>query len=437
MKIASLCVIVLLFTLSSCGSGQTPEPRAEAEIPAPIYPGPGATVEVVKPPAPTSEIKIPRRAKEAPEEDIRAVAEGINAFAFDLYEKLPPDEHGNLFFSPFSISTALSMAYAGARGETAKEMSTVLHHPFDGERLHLAYAGLLGKLHRNPAANGVKLHAPNAVWGPYDYKQDFLTINRDCYDAHLRKIQLAGAEPIINKWAEDHTNGKIKDLLKPHALKRAVLCLTNAVYFKGDWHLKFDKANTHEIPFHISSLKSVSTPMMSQSLRLRMKSSGDGSVTFELPYQGNSLSFVVYFSKDIMPTVSPHSFQMNSAQETATILQLPRFLIKGKSVLISDHLINLGMVRAFQDGGADFTGILDRSIHISAVIHQAYVEVNEEGTEAAAATAVVFKASLPPKIVVNRPFVFIIRDNQTGCILFMGRLTNPDTTPKRSTELGN
>lgn len=397
-----------------------------------------------KPPEPDPQPKVerPARADQADEADVRAVARGSNAFAFDLHRKLAGD--GNLFFSPFSVSTALSMTSAGAKGETAKEMAKVLRYPFEGERLHLGYAGLIGKLSGDGVPSGVRLSTANALWGPYEYNQPFLDVNRDCYAAHVRKIALAGAEPIINQWAEEQTAGRIKDLLPPGSLDGdSILVLTNAVYFKGEWKYRFKESATHNQAFRVPGSQAVEVPMMDQTAQLRYTRTGergpDAAQVLELPYKGGDLSMVIVLPdaegiKAVEQALTAEKLDgwLSRLRQTSVRVRLPRFKIEGKSVNLSGPLKKLGMDRAF-DSRADFSGVHGSpgEIYIDKVLHQAFVEVNEEGSEAAAATAVILtkKSDDHEEKTINftadHPFLFLIRDNRSGCILFMGRLSVP------------
>jgi serine protease inhibitor len=398
-----------------------------------------------KPPEPDlPPAERPARADEANEADVAAVARGNNAFALDLHRRLAAED-ANLFFSPLSVSTALGMAYAGARGETAAEMARALHYPFEGERLHLGYAGLLGRLSGDRKPQGVQLSVANALWGPYDYNKDFLAVNRDCYAAHVRTIDLPGAEPAINKWAEERTAGRVKDLLPPGSLANSVLVLTNAVYFKGEWRARFKASDTAEEPFRLRGGKQVPVKMMHQTTALRLdQMDRDGPAeaqVLQLPYKGGDLSMVIVLPKsaDGLAEVE-RSLTAEKLDRALRIpfdrnvrVSLPRFTIKGGSVRLKDPLSGMGLGRAFGQG-ADFSGLFGKpgDVFIGDVIHQAFVEVNEEGSEAAAATAVEMakgsdpgRPAEPVEFKADHPFLFLVRDNRTGAILFLGRLSNP------------
>jgi len=406
----------------------------------------GCAVRSVKPDDPPPAPR-PAKANEARAEDVKAVARGNNAFALDLYRALPPGDGGNLFFSPLSVSTALGMTYAGAKGDTAKDMAKTLRYPFEGDRLHLGYAGLIGKLTGDARPAGVRLSVANALWGPHPYNQAFLDANRDYYAADLRKIELRGAEPAINKWAEERTAGRIKDLLAPGSLTAdSVLVLTNAVYFKGTWQYRFKENDTAEEPFRVPGGKDVRVKMMHQTATLRYFnfdwSESEKGQVLVLPYKGGELSMVLVLPKAadglaaFERALTPDKLDLilGARSEHNVHVSLPRFTVKGKSVSLNDPLEKMGMGRAF-GSRADFSGIYGSpgDIWIGNVVHQAFVEVNEEGSEAAAATAVeVEKGSDPSpqpgrtiEFRADHPFLFLIRDERTGAILFMGRMSNP------------
>jgi serpin B len=320
-----------------------------------------------------------------------------------------------------------------------------LHYPFEGERLHHGYAGLLGKLSGDGKPKGVELSVANALWAKKDVKfeQDFLAVNRDYYAAEARAMDLVGAEPVINKWAEEHTAGRIKDLLPNGVLKKdSVLVLTNAVYFKGKWASQFEKGDTRDEPFHLAGGKKVQVKMMRQKSDLPLGEIDLGEAgsaqVLVMPYKGGDVSMVLVLpnKRDGLPaleaalTAKALDDAVQKAREVKVRVRLPRFTIKGKTIKLNDELQALGMKKPFDEAQADFSGITPevRPLFIGEVLHQAFVEVNEEGSEAAAATAVSMKGDAMAKdreFVADHPFLFLIRDDRTGCVLFMGRLGNP------------
>jgi serpin B len=371
------------------------------------------------------------------------VTKGNTQFALDLYGKLRTRD-GNLFFSPFSISTALAMTYGGARGETAAEMANALHFGPDPDRLHAGFAALLADLNRgNPKKRGYQLSTANALWVQKNFGllPDFLNLTRNSYHAGLNEVDFERAteeaRKTINTWVEDKTQHRIKDLLQPGILSADTrLVLTNAIYFKGLWDSQFKKKVTQDEPFKTAAGNSVKVPMMHQKAKFRYMK-GDDFQALELPYQGKELALVVFLPDKVggLPEFEKKLTESQLKQWLSRLgtdevqVALPRFKMTAEFNL-NDTLRALGMRQAFVPGGADFTGISGsgRNLFVQAVVHKAFVDVNEEGTEAAAATGVAIALTSLPQIKVFRadhPFVFLIRDNRSGGILFMGRMTAP------------
>jgi serpin B len=370
------------------------------------------------------------------------VVEGDNAFAVALYGHLR-GQHGNLFFSPESISTALAMAYAGARGDTATEMAKTLHFTLPPERLHPAMGALLSDL--NAAHKGYQLSVANALWAQHGYTflDDFLTLLKNDYGAGLMQVDFKGsteaARLTINQWVEQKTADKIKDLLQPGAVRSDTrLVLTNAIYFKGDWETQFDKAQTKDGDFHVSPAQTTKTPLMHREGSFNYFNGGTFQV-LEIPYKGKELSMIILLPNDQggLPALEQSLTAANTQQwlrqlapVSKAIVTMPKFK-STQEFELSAVLGAMGMRQAFASS-ANFSGMTGkRDFAISAVIHKAYVDVNEEGTEAAAATAVTMRAlamrAEPPPVIflADHPFVFLIRDNHSNSILFMGRLANP------------
>jgi serpin B len=376
--------------------------------------------------------------------DRAAVVEGNNAFAAALYGQLRSGS-GNLFFSPESISMALAMTYAGARGDTASEMAKTLDLTLPPDRLHPAIGGLLSDL--NAAHDGYQLRVANALWAQqgYTFLDDFLALMKNDYGAGFNQVDFKGApEPArltINAWVEQKTDDKIKDLIGPGAINtKTRLVLTNAIYFKGDWQTPFDKAQTKDEDFHVSPAQNIKAPLMHRDGGFNYFNGGTFQA-LEIPYKSRELSMIVLLPNDVsgLPALEQSMTTSNTKQwlsqlrpASKVILTLPRFKMTQQFEL-NDTLSAMGMQRAFQKDGADFSGMIGkRELFISAVIHKAYVDVNEEGTEAAAATAVIVNRAMamqrpqPPIVFrADHPFVFLLRDNRSGGILFMGRVTNP------------
>ena len=373
-------------------------------------------------------------------QELDLVVQGNTAFALDLYGKLRQAE-GNLFFSPYSLSTALAMTYAGARGDTAAQMAEALHFHLEPDRLHPAFAGLQNGLNAIQAQGDILLRIANALW-PHQERvllEEYLALVEEHYGVLIQSLDYRDPEAargVINAWVEKETEGKIQDLIAQGVLDdQTRLVLTNAIYFKGMWASPFREDRTDEAPFWVAPDRKVKVPMMAQQLSCRLRESRDLQV-LELPYAGDDCSMLVLLPRDrdglagLEASLTPDSLTawLRSERKRSVRVFMPRFKTTSQFGL-GETLKTLGMVDAF-DGKADFSG-MDGSkwLQIGAVIHQAYVDVNEEGTEAAAATGVVMmtKASfLPePTFRADHPFVFLIRDNRTQSVLFLGRVVDP------------
>lgn len=380
----------------------------------------------------------------APEVDRKQMVNDNTSFALKMYEQLRADD-GNVFFSPYSISSALSMTYAGAKGDTAAEMKQALQFTLSDDKLHPASGWLMIDMNNRGQQGNFILRVANRLWGQSDYQflKPFLDVTAANY--------LAGFEPVdfkstpeearldINKWVEDKTEEKIKDLLPPGSVNgQTRLVLTNAIYFKADWKTQFKPENTQKMPFHLNADKQVQVDMMAADKVEGTHGDFDKHVMASLPYKGKELSMYILVPKAkdgisaLEASLTPEKLngwmgKMESVKEMS--VKLPKFEFKYKKSLGS-ALDKLGMKKAFQPGIADFSGIsTEEPLHISAVLHQAYIKVNEEGSEAAAATGVVVGTTSVPvrkEITADRPFLFLIRDNTTGSILFLGRVSNPN-----------
>ena len=397
-------------------------------------------------PAPTSEPQaLVVKPKWTPE--MQTISNANNQFACDLYARLRT-EPGNLFFSPFSIHTALAMTANGARGETLDEMVKVLHLPEDADA-RLA-AGDVSKYFA-AGGNGYELAVANNLWGQkgFPWKADFLERQRTRYGAELTQVDFIdpanreAAREMINASIEMTTKDKIKELLKQDDLAdKTRLVLTNAIYFKGKWAEEFDKKLTKEAPFTMADGSKKNVPLMALESNFRNMET-DEFQALELPYKGNTLSMVVLLplKHDGLPILEQ---KLNREQlekwlkklESARVnVWMPKFKSDNRIQLADVLAGKMGMKLAFDGNSADLTGIAtitDGNLYIAKVIHQSFVEVNEEGTEAAAATAVVINQPnstfIPrqPKIFrADHPFVYLIRDTNSGNILFMGRYTGP------------
>jgi len=382
----------------------------------------------------------------APAADQTEAVKGSNAFAVDLYRQLSA-QPGNLFFSPESISTAFAMTYAGAHGQTATEMARVFHFTLPPDRLHPAMGALLAGM--NAPHQGYALSVADALWAEKDanFLPTYLKLVQSNYGAGFHPVDFKtdpeGVRATINAWVEKQTNNKIQNLLGPGTVTpSARLILTNAIYFKGGWADPFSKNATENKDFHLSASKTMQAPMMYNSGSYDYFK-GPSFQALLLPYAKNEVSMLVLLpdNTDGLPALERSLTAANLEKWTAALnyadqvfVYLPRFKITQQFELNS-ALEKLGLQSAFDAGVADFSAITgDKSFSISAAIHKAYIDVDESGTEAAAATAVVMTATAmapryppPPPIVFNadHPFLFLIRDNASGAILFMGRVNDP------------
>jgi serpin B len=374
-------------------------------------------------------------------------ASADNTFAAHLYAAVGAKSDSNTFFSPASIATALAMTSAGARGDTERQMLDVLG--FQGanrDALNAAFASLLKDINGAGGDRGYQLSTANRLWGQkgFNFLPSFLNETQKQYGAGLEEIDFAGnvdaARNTINAWVEKQTADKIKELIKPGMLTPdARLVLTNAIYFKGSWADPFKKELTQDEPFQTGSAdQKTNVPMMHRSGSYRYVED-DATQILELPYAKNEVSMVVVLPRkveglaDVEKAIDAKWLKALSGRLHARQVQvgLPRFKIKAEFEL-SKVLASMGMPLAF-GSKADFSGMTtEQKLVLDQVIHQAYVDVNEEGTEAAAATAVTMRLMAvrkPEPLAVFRadhPFVFMIRDNRSGAILFMGKLVKPE-----------
>jgi len=397
-------------------------------------------------------------------DDVKQVAAGNNRFALQLYQKLQ-SEGGNLFLSPYSISTALAMVYAGARGETREQMARVLSLVTAGEspsaasgssaamppagktmtpeQVAQAFGKIIKDLNARGAGDKYELRVANALWGQRDYKflPEFTTLVEREYGGKLEQVDFVKAveqaRQTINAWVAKQTNGKIKDLISPGVLDAMTrLVLTNAIYFKGNWINQFEKDQTQDEPFTLADATTVQVPMMNQQARFGYAET-DALQMLEMSYTGEGLTMVVLLPKrtdgiaELGKELTADNLVkwLEQIRQREVIVSVPKFKMTSKFSL-GQVLQSMGMTDALSDK-ADFSAMTgNRDLFLSAVIHQAYVDVNEEGTEAAAATgAVIGITSVGPDTTpvfrADHPFLFLIRDKKTDSILFLGRVMNP------------
>jgi serpin B len=378
--------------------------------------------------------------------DVSQLVTGNNTFAFDLYHSLLDPNTPNLFYSPYSISVALAMTQAGAQGDTLAQMNQVLHYTLPGSSLHQAFNALqldLANRQKNadqPDQNDFQLSVANATWGQagYSFLPAYLDVLAENYGAGLHLVDFKSdpevARQMINDWVAQQTAQKITDLIPSGSIDPLTrLVLTNAIYFKAGWMTTFEAQQTAPGSFNNLDGKQASIPMMHQQSSFKYFD-GNTYQAIELPYSGDKLSMLV-----MMPGAGQFaSFEkaLNLAQleairknlsEATVSLTFPKFKVES-SVSLSDILAKMGMPNAFDPNKADFSGMDGtKDLSITGILHKAYIAVDENGTEAAAATAVVVGLmSLPSNVVdlkIDHPFIYLIQDNETGAILFMGRVT--------------
>lgn len=374
-------------------------------------------------------------------DDIAAAAAGNTAFALDVYGAIRA-EPGNLVFSPWSLSLALAMTYAGARGDTAAQMREVLHFALEDEAQHASLSAIdLALASRDEdgalgASGGpLRLDIASSLWGQEDYpfEGDFLDSLAIHYGAGLNTVNYRGdaegARGEINDWVAERTEDRIPELLPAGVLTSLTrLVLTNTIYLDAAWKTPFDSGLTADADFHRLDGSVASVPTMDSGDAEFPYAEGDGFRAVELPYDGDQLSMVVIVPDDLPAfeaAVTPASLDALDFSSTA-VVSLPKF-DTSSALSLKDTLEALGMRDAFDEGGADFTGIASlEPLHISAVIHKGFITVSEKGTVAGAATGVVVGTDSEPfRLEVDRPFLFAIRDRPTGALLFLGRVVDP------------
>ena len=380
-------------------------------------------------------------------EETKSLAAANNEFALDLYQQLKSGQ-GNLLYSPYSLFQALTMVYAGARGDTAGQMREVLHYPIADEQLYRVSNALnkvlsstLGTSNQDDQA--FTLQIANALWAMQNghIEESYLDLLSENYAAGMRTVDFAQSQQaadLINQWAQEHTNNKIKEIANPAMFNvNTRLALTNAVYFKGAWRFPFDEVNTQKQPFILLDGDQVEVDMMRLSTEELRALKNDQIQMVELGYANSSM---------VMDLVAPTNGNWDSFSQTLTAgllddylgqldthrvdLSLPKFIIETPEMDLIDPMQDLGMIDLF-GMGADLSGMTgDKSLLISTLVQKAFIDVNEAGTEAAAVTIAVAqeKGMISPEpltITFDSPFLFLIRDRDTGAILFIGQLIQP------------
>jgi len=388
------------------------------------------------------------------EQGIQEVVNANNKFAFELYSELNKATDGNIFYSPYSISAALAMTYEGAKGQTADEMKSVFHFP-ESTILRPNFAAIYNDINKGNKA--YELRTGNALWAQYDYQflEDYTSRVEQYYSGKVANLdfkqETEKSRQTINAFIEQQTNDKIKDLIPLGMLNSMTrLVLTNAIYFKGTWEWEFDESDTREQDFKIISTNIVKTPMMYMDPDKARFNYADlkNLQILELPYKGEEISMLIllpkqgedydsetgktitsdYTLEDIELSSEKLNEYKSQMQETKLdSISIPKFEFDTKYSM-TDTLSAMGMPTAFS-GNADFSGMTGKKdLFIGFVIHQAYVKVDEKGTEAAAATVVGFgetSARLRNVFRADHPFIFVIQQKETGNILFLGRVVDP------------
>lgn len=385
------------------------------------------------------------------DDDLASLVDGQTAFTIDLYGELAAREDGDFFYSAFSVHQALAMTWAGARGNTEAQMADALHFTLPQDRLHPAQNALdlelrsrsEVELEAGDDGEPLTLEIANAVWGRigYEWLDSFLDTLAESYGAGLRLLDFIGdaegARTTINDWVEDITRDRIKDLIPPGVITAdTVMVLVNAIFFKASWADPFDEGNTADGDFTTGEGETVQVPMMHHPLTEGRHATGDGWEAVALPYVGRQTSMLIIVPDDLAAfeadfDVDGYEAIVGALGGADLDLRMPRWEHESKFSL-SDVMQALGMTDAF-GGAADFSGMNGTGgLFIQAIIHQAFVKVDEEGTEAAAATAVIVgeivdetSVPTPVEVRVDQPFLFFVRDDITGTILFAGRITDP------------
>ncbi|MFX1474982.1 MAG: serpin family protein [Promethearchaeota archaeon] len=373
--------------------------------------------------------------------NLKHIVEATNAFTIDLYNVLR-EFGGNLFISPWNIATAFAQVYAGAKGNTETQIAKVLRFKLTQRQTHDAFGAIIENLQASEREGSHQLSVANALWLKHglQLKPEFQAVLKNSYKTTVDIVDFRHAEEAantINAWASKQTRGKIPEIIHSDMISVLTrLVLASAIYFKGFWVQPFEKDRTQEAPFTLLNGESVQVPLMHQVKRFNYMET-QLVQALELPYLGDRLSMVVLLPQadDGLPELERKLSPMNLTAWLGQMVKqkvnifLPRFTVTSEFEL-NEHLETLGMTDAFSTATANFSGITPtEDLYISLAIHKAFIEVDEEGTTAAAVTAVVMAPKgLPAPIPIFRcdhPFLFLIRDTRTGTILFIGRVINP------------
>ena len=440
MKRLITVAIVLALVGASCGDTASPT-SATTTMPTPTSTSPSGGVDIAR-------ADFPRAAStDVTNDEITTLVGSNTEFALDLFAAATADG-GNVLVSPYSIAAALTMTYAGARGETAAEMASTLHLALPDDRIHAARneLDLLITLPRTPVAGDdyepFTIAVANSLWGHLDYPflDDFLELLAVNYDAGLNLVDFVAATEesrlAINAWVEDQTNGRIEDLIPEGVITTLTrLVIVNAIWFKANWQHQFDPANTADGQFTLLDGSTVTVPMMRQSEHFeyvdgngyqatRLRYAGDAAMTVILPDDGQFQEMSDRLAAGQLADIDFSTYTLD--------LTMPKWEFESEASL-KKVLQGLGMVAAFTEpslsGGADFTGKTEvRELFVHEVLHKAFIAVDEQGTEAAAATAVVIgleSAPQPAAMTIDRPFLFVIEHSSTSEVLFIGQVVDP------------
>jgi serpin B len=381
----------------------------------------------------------------ATEQGVEAISDAMNRFGIEMYLQLL-NGADNVFISPYSIFTALSMTYEGARGETASEMASIMHYP-DNDTIRRASFARIQNLMVN-GTNDYELTSANKIWPREDYPfmDPFFDLIKEYYYGGIEELDFAGdpegSRQTINQWVENRTNDRIKDLIPQGVIDpTTVMVLTNAIYFLGTWLYEFNEEETQELSFYLSDGRSIEVETMGMKVKDGLDYYEDSDLqALELPYKGENLSMIVLLPKD--NDVSGMESRLDAEMlddiisgmgEKEVNVFMPKFEMTVEYKL-NNPLIDLGMVRAFQMGMADFSGMNNgyEPLFISDVLHKSFIKVDEEGTEATAATAVVMKnysggGDDSVTFRADHPFLFFIMHKETNSVLFMGKVEDPSS----------
>ncbi len=371
-------------------------------------------------------------------ESVASLAEAINVFSCHLFQKLIGERGENHFFSPYSVFVALAMTYEGAQYETADELYQLLNVPQHNDTMLCSFGRIYNLLNQKKEYT---LQTANALWVKEDYPflPEYLNFIENYYMGKATEVDFTNPQSSsqsINNWASEQTNGKITDLVSPDSIDPlTALILTNAIYFKGTWIHEFDPAATFNSDFEITPERTITVPMMHTSLEINCNyTETDDAQIIELPYKGEKISIIIVLPKEnnislaeTMITPSNISTWVRDFNDILVDVSLPKFTFKTEYDL-KKILIDMGLNTSFTQN-ADFSGMTgQKDLMIDKVIHKAFIEVNEEGTEAAAATTVHMVLTSVPQTIqfdANHPFVYFLYDRETGTILFMGEVVDP------------